>query len=102
MRFAPPLPGHYTFRSECSDASDAGLHAQTGELTAEAYVGDHPLYKHGPVCVSADQHHFANDMNTCCLIRQNRLFFEISSIQIRWELRPCQNNNVIYPNEGIR
>jgi hypothetical protein len=60
VRFAPPLPGRYTFRSECSDATDAGLHGQQGELLAAAYTGEHPLYQHGAVQVSADQHHFAH------------------------------------------
>src|SRR5512141_346919 len=61
VRFAPPLPGRYTFRTECSVPSDAGLHGQTGQLVAEAYAGDHPLLKHGALRASADQHHFVHE-----------------------------------------
>ena len=64
IRFAPPLPGDYTFRSVCSDATDSGLHAQTGQLIASAYEGTHPLLQHGAVRASADQHHFAHEDGT--------------------------------------
>ena len=64
IRFAPPLAGHYTFHSVCSNASDTGLHGQAGELIAAAYEGNHPLYSHGPVRVSANQRHFAHEDGT--------------------------------------
>jgi len=57
VRFAPPAPGAYTWRSVCSDATDAGLHGREGALRAEPYEGDHPLLRHGPVRVSADRRH---------------------------------------------
>ena len=60
IRFAPPLAGNYTFRSECSNPADSGLHGQTGQLVAEAYTGNHPLLQHGPLRASADQHRFVH------------------------------------------
>ncbi|MCL4507820.1 MAG: DUF4038 domain-containing protein [Chloroflexi bacterium] len=60
VRFAPLLAGRYTFRTVCSDSADNGLHGQTGQLVAEAYTGDHPLLKHGPLRASADQHRFVH------------------------------------------
>ena len=47
VRFAAPRTGRWTWRSVCSDASDAGLHDRRGELTVTAYDGDHPLTRHG-------------------------------------------------------
>jgi len=53
VRFAPPQPGTYTFRSECSDAGDSGLHGQSGRLEARAYPGDNPLLRQGALRVAA-------------------------------------------------
>jgi hypothetical protein len=64
IRFAPPLAGRYTFRSVCSNPADNGLHGQTGDLMVTAYTGEHPLYRHGPVRASADQHHFQHEDGT--------------------------------------
>ena len=55
VRFAPPRPGRYRFESVCSDASDAGLHGQTGVLEAGPGEGPSALWEHGPVRVSADR-----------------------------------------------
>jgi len=64
VRFAPPLSGRYTFRTESSDAADALLHGQTGSLTAEPYTGAHPLLKHGSLQVSRNKRHFEHEDGT--------------------------------------
>jgi hypothetical protein len=55
VRFAPPLPGRYRAVSVCSDPDNPALHAQSIDLEAELYTGDHPLLRHGPLQVAADR-----------------------------------------------
>ncbi len=52
VRFAPPEPKKYTFKTECSDKDNSGLHAQEGVLKATSYTGDNPLLKHGSLRVT--------------------------------------------------
>lgn len=59
-RYSSRLPGRHTFRSECSDTADTGLHGVTGEVEILAYTGDNPLYRHGPIRVADDRRHFAH------------------------------------------
>ena len=54
-RFAAPAPGRYTFRTECSNLADSGLHGKSGEFTAQPYDGDCELYRHGRLRVAANQ-----------------------------------------------
>jgi len=54
VRFAPPEPGSYTYRSMCSDAGNADLHGVDGRLEATPYDGQNPILRHGPLRVSAD------------------------------------------------
>jgi len=58
FRFAAPAPGAYTFRTECSDASNKGLHGRVGSFKVVAYRGDNPLYRHGRLRVAASRQHF--------------------------------------------
>ncbi|MDB5300722.1 MAG: alpha-L-rhamnosidase family protein [Phycisphaerales bacterium] len=58
VRFAATDVGSYTYRTECTDASDAGLHARTGSVEVRAYTGDNALLRHGPIHVAADKRHF--------------------------------------------
>ncbi len=58
VRFAPALTGRYTFRTVCSDASNADLHGQEGTLEVGSYTGDNTLLQRGPLKVSSDQRHF--------------------------------------------
>lgn len=58
VRFSSPVTGRFRFQTICSDVSDAGLHGQEGELTVSPYTGANPLYRHGPIRVAADKHHF--------------------------------------------
>jgi len=57
IRCAFPEAGTWTYRTTCSDASNAGLHAQTGTVTVSAYAGGNPLYAHGFLQVSANRRH---------------------------------------------
>jgi hypothetical protein len=58
VRYASPLAGRHTFRTECSRPADAGLHGVTGTVTVTPYRGKNPLYARGPVRVAADKRHF--------------------------------------------
>jgi hypothetical protein len=58
VRYSSPLLGTHTFRTECSDAGDAGLHGVGGRVEVVAYRGQNPLYRHGPIRVAADHRHF--------------------------------------------
>jgi len=64
IRFAPPLPGCYRWRSTCSRPADTGLHALAGELVAQPCSTDHPLLSHGGIRVSADRRHFEHEDGT--------------------------------------
>lgn len=54
VRYASPKVGIHTFRSECSESQDAGLHGITGKVEIRPYAGDNPLYVHGPLHVAAN------------------------------------------------
>jgi hypothetical protein len=55
VRFAAPAPGRWTYRTACTDPSDAGLHGRTGEVEAVPYAGTNPLYLRGRIGVSKDR-----------------------------------------------
>lgn len=52
-RVAAPAPGRYSWVSECSDASDRGLHGQRGEIVVTPYDGPAGLYRHGRLRAAA-------------------------------------------------
>jgi hypothetical protein len=56
-RYSSPLIGTHTFRSDCSETRDRGLHGVTGKVVVTAYHGSNPLYQHGPLRVS-DNHRY--------------------------------------------
>lgn len=58
LRYASGLAGTHRFRSECSVADDAGLHAVEGAVEVRPGVSENPLFRHGPVRVAADRRHF--------------------------------------------
>ena len=48
VRFAPPdAASAWTWKTECSDNSNSGLHNQTGSFQATAYAGNNELLRHG-------------------------------------------------------
>jgi hypothetical protein len=55
VRFAPPQPGRYAYRTLCSDTTNPDLHGQEGTLEVGAYTGHNVLLQHGPLRVSADR-----------------------------------------------
>ena len=58
FRYASNKLGTHTWRTECSDTADSGLHGVTGSLTVTASTSTNGLYLHGPIRVAADQRHF--------------------------------------------
>ena len=52
VRYASPLSGIHTFRSEASDARDTGLSGVTGKVEIKPYAGQNPLCIHGPLQVA--------------------------------------------------
>jgi hypothetical protein len=58
VRYAPPAPGSYKFRTVCSDTGNRDLHDVTGTLNVQAYSGNNTLYRHGFLRVAQDAHHF--------------------------------------------
>lgn len=58
VRFAPDLPGKWTYRTTCSDKTNASLQAQSGEFTCVAPLTKTALDRHGPLQVARDHHHF--------------------------------------------
>ncbi len=57
MRYASSELGEHRYRTECSDADNAKLHAAQGRFEVVAYDGDKPLYLHGALRVAADRRH---------------------------------------------
>jgi hypothetical protein len=54
VRFAPPQPGRYTFRTIANDPKNPDLHDRRGEIEVAPYTGDNPLLKHGMIRVAAN------------------------------------------------
>ncbi len=52
IRCAFPAPGTWRWQTECSEASDSGLHKQQGAVEVSSYTGGNGLYQHGFLKVS--------------------------------------------------
>ena len=52
IRRAFPAPGIWQWETECSDASNAGLHGQRGTVEVTPYRGENLLYRRGFLKVS--------------------------------------------------
>jgi hypothetical protein len=55
VRCAFPSPGVWNWRTECSDTTNTGLHAQGGTVQVTPYQGTNLLYSHGFLRVSDDK-----------------------------------------------
>jgi hypothetical protein len=59
MRFSPEEVGQWSYRTQCSNAADGGLHNQTGSFVCIAYQPagsvNNSLYRHGALRVSTDR-----------------------------------------------
>ena len=64
VRYASPFIGTHSFRTECSEARDPGLHGVTGKIEIGAYTGRNPLYVHGPLQVAADHRYLEHADHT--------------------------------------
>jgi hypothetical protein len=60
FRYSSPQPGVATWRTECSDKKNSGLHGVKGKIEVVPYSGNNLLYLHGPIQVAKDQRHFAH------------------------------------------
>jgi hypothetical protein len=58
FRYASELAGTHSWKTECKDASNTGLHGISGTIEIIPSTSDNPLYKHGPVRVSENKRHF--------------------------------------------
>ena len=58
VRYASPQVGTHRFKTVCSDQTDAGLHGVEGAVEVKPADGDNPLYRRGPMRVSADKRYF--------------------------------------------
>ena len=57
IRFSPDQPGRWTFQTTCSDASNRGLHDQSGQFLCTSSIGTDRFREHGPVRVARDHRH---------------------------------------------
>lgn len=60
VRFSPEVAGQWTWRSECSDPSDAGLHGRTGRFRVVPYRGANVLYRRGAPRLSPNRRYFVH------------------------------------------
>jgi hypothetical protein len=58
VRYAPPVPGQYRYRTIANDTANSSLHGQTGSFNAASFASSNPLYRHGAIRVAADRRHF--------------------------------------------
>ncbi|MDA2931340.1 DUF4038 domain-containing protein [Acidobacteria bacterium AH-259-O06] len=49
VRFAPDEKGTWSYRTECSDTSNSGLHEQTGSFEVVEHASPHALYRRGSI-----------------------------------------------------
>jgi hypothetical protein len=64
LRYASSVAGVHTFRTECSDNTNAKLHGVEGKIEVTAYKGQNHLYRHGQIRVAKDQRHFEHTDGT--------------------------------------
>src|SRR5437868_9326707 len=57
VRYASALQGIHRWRSACNNPNDRGLHGLQGTVEVTAFTGENPLFRHGPLRVSADKRH---------------------------------------------
>ena len=55
VRYASPLIGEHTFRTEATGEDDGDLHDLRGQVAVRPYTGTNPLYRHGPIRVSENK-----------------------------------------------
>jgi hypothetical protein len=58
VRFAPPEPGDYSFRTVCSGGENRSHEHQTGIIQATPCSAENPIFRHGPLQVSGNRRAF--------------------------------------------
>jgi hypothetical protein len=58
FRYASELTGIHSWKTECKDATNTGLHGISGKIEVVPSTSDNPLLKHGFLRVSQDKRHF--------------------------------------------
>ena len=58
LRYASNVTGLHTFRTECSDKTNAKLRYAEGKIKVVPYKGNNELCRHGPIQVSKNGRHF--------------------------------------------
>jgi hypothetical protein len=64
VRYASPIAGTHSFRTECSATDDRGLHDVHGTVEIKPYRGTNPLYQHGPLHVSGNHRYLVQHDGT--------------------------------------
>jgi hypothetical protein len=59
-RFCADEVGRWNWRSECSDADNAGLHGREGSFDCIKYLGNNPLYLHGIIRLSENRRYLVH------------------------------------------
>jgi hypothetical protein len=58
VRFAPPVPGDYSYRLESTDRTNSDLNGHAGRVSITAYRGTNELLQRGMLRVSANKRYF--------------------------------------------
>ena len=115
VRYASPNLGTHKWRSECSDASNPGLHGREGEVEVVPYRGRSPLMLHGPLRVSESGRHFEHEdgtpffwladtwwMGLCERLQWPGDFQTLTSDRVRKGFSVIQTVAGLYPDMGWR
>ena len=115
VRYASPKLGTHRWRSECSDASNPGLHGREGEVEVVPYRGRNPLMLHGPLRVSESGRHFEHEdgtpffwladtwwMGLCERLGWPGEFQTLTSDRVRKGFSVIQTVAGLYPDMGWR
>jgi uncharacterized protein DUF4038/uncharacterized protein DUF5060 len=84
VRFAPPVPGDYTFRLESTDKRNPDLNGHAGHVTINGYTGTNKLLQHGMPQVSSDKRHFEHADGTPFFWLGDTLWTGLSD-RLSWE-----------------
>lgn len=57
IRFAPDLPGQWTYLTSCTDPANTNLDKQSGEFKCVAALNKTALDRHGPIRLTRDRRH---------------------------------------------
>lgn len=115
VRYASPKMGTHSWRSECSDKANAGLHVREGTVEVVPYRGSNPLMLHGPLRVSEGGRHFEHEdgtpffwladtwwMGLCERLQWPGEFQTLTSDRVRKGYSVIQTVAGLYPDMGWR